>query len=387
MEVSRPSLPTFCLAVAGGVIAASALYYGGPLCELHERSHALAIRVLTTSTPTVHVNSWKAWNPVFAARGLGAKFAETTKVLLGYYSHNSHTAYKFELNLLGRWLGPDTSRLIITVAGPGSGLLVHSVALVGGLRLRTERPALATFLCSLAIMGHILTTRYPLLTLRKMSGAPVETAQNLLNSGNDFAQIAGYLDQVCGVPYSHAAYWLAVGWTVSLPLVGLWALTCESGRTGGHRTSVQWGIDTLLGAEMGWTLSHWNVCDRLVGHAVGAAVLPVLVHSAAMVVGMQQRKKRPVLATILIAFAIVGQLSECRFPLGTMASMVSVETANELLQKGDPFAVMIRDLSWRTGADIGRLASYMSIGWLVSVPLIGIGVSLFRADDEVDHLS
>jgi hypothetical protein len=208
----------FCLAVAGGTIVAFAASHGGPLTELHERAHAAANWVLTTRPATVTVDTWNAWSYVAEARGMRAKLWETVNLLRGDYVEGGMTCFgRGRLRWLGSLLGEDLTDLAIDVAGQGSTVMVHSAAIAGGVHQRKKRPKVAVFLIAFAIVGHLVECEYALSTLRMSTETLLEEAK----MGHDFASIADHLAEMTGTHPQVCAYRVGLGWTISVPLIGL----------------------------------------------------------------------------------------------------------------------------------------------------------------------
>ena len=185
-----------------------------------------------------------------------------------------------------------------------------------------------------------------------MYSGSVEAAQKLVDTGNDFASIACYFHGMWGMDYQVWGFLVAEGWAMSVPCVGLWA-SCDSHREDTSATE-RWGA-VIAGMVGGFGLSL--ACYSLMESRVVMSYLPLVARSSAIAVGVQWRKNRPLWSRFLIAFALTDHFIGFHAPIEALAE-------------------------W--GYDPSFL--FASEVWLMSVPLAGMGVSLWRTDDEVDRL-
>ncbi len=208
----------------------------------------------------------------------------------------------------------------------------------------------------------------------------MEGVKELWKKGHDFVKIAVYFNNEWELHYSSAAYAIAVGWTVSVPCVGLWA-SCEANDN--QPSADKWYAKFLWGAASTVGVLFAVALERQTIEQKG---LLFAIHSSAIVAGVQQRKRRPLLAKSLIAFAILGHVTVRHHPLTVLAALSSSDGVKELVKNSDSLLVTYAVLNELTGVSITHLSYFASEALLMSVPLIGMGASLFLTDDEVDRL-
>ena len=199
----------YALAFCGGAALSFAMVNGGPLIELHERGHALAIQLLSTAIPAVEVPAWGRWQALIQTPGVFAKFKGACEILTDFPGRGWT---RFAAPGKCRFFSPDLTSALVSAAGPLVDLSVSLTAFGIAKSQREKRPRLAA-----AVAGF---GAYVYLFKLKLSSEAVWTSVNLFELENlwchDFRLIAHFLWKVTGVHPRVVAGCVSAAWIAPL---------------------------------------------------------------------------------------------------------------------------------------------------------------------------
>lgn len=122
---------------------------------------------------------------------------------------------------LGSYFTEPQLNAILSVTGSLPGLILNTMAITGGIKMRHKRPGLGAALVGFGAANHLCSCIQPW-TAAVKSASDIEKAAL---SGHEFSNLAVQMSNLTGMPLKTAAITNAVAWTVMIPAyLLLWAI-------------------------------------------------------------------------------------------------------------------------------------------------------------------
>lgn len=217
---------------AAGVLAGGALSYlstvSGLSVGLHEVvGHGLLGFRLTHSYPqgkgpTYQVDGWDNLQAIGKAENAADGFKAFGDWITGKDTHGDGFAGWASLgegtpNALGKAMGPDGLSAWISITGSLPGLLLNTLSVAGGMKVKDSSPALGAALVTFGLSEHLMSSAYT------WSAAAMSNAELQANAmtGHDFANFAVRIGNMTGTSAKAVAVSTACVWTAFVPLVAI----------------------------------------------------------------------------------------------------------------------------------------------------------------------
>ena len=122
------------------------------------------------------------------------------------------------VNELGQHLGDAKTSAWISLSGSVPGLVLNSLAVMGGMQIKDKHPAAGYALMTTGMTLHIMNSTYPISAAIMTNEQIIHTAQT---SGHDFANFAYQMSKVTNIPPQGIAIATAAVFTGIVPAVAL----------------------------------------------------------------------------------------------------------------------------------------------------------------------
>ncbi len=172
--------------------------------------------------PVYQVDGWDNFQAMLDAEGPGETFGAFCDFIAGKdVGEDGAAGWAMvghgEPNELGELMGADGQRAWISVSGSIPGVLINSLMVAGGMKLKDTSPATAYAMMTFGGVMHLNSSAYPFT-------AALMSPEELLvegNSGHDFASFALRMSEITGLSPQAVAITTAGVWAGILPAVAL----------------------------------------------------------------------------------------------------------------------------------------------------------------------
>lgn len=215
--------------VIGGLTAATLIGTTGAETWLHEvGGHAYVGGGLTSHYPNglhpnYQVDGIDNFNEMKNAQTIQGKLTGLFHWLTAYDANkDGFSGYCYSTsgsdgpNELGKYMG-ETKRAWISLAGSIPGLVINSLAVMGGMHIKDKHPAAGYALMGTGMTLHLMSSAYPISAAVMSNEEIIRTA----GTGHDFANFAYQMSKITNIPPQGIAIATAAIYTGIVPAIAI----------------------------------------------------------------------------------------------------------------------------------------------------------------------